>query len=330
MHVLITGGTGFVGSHLVEYILKHTNYQITVLDRLDFSSTLQRLAHLSSDEFKDRLQFVHHDLKAPLINELLINKINKFDLPDIIYHLAASSHVDRSIENPMSFVMDNVVGTVNILDYFRTDAKYKSKFFYFSTDEIFGTAPDEYDFKENDPYNSQNPYAASKAGAEEMCLAYQNTYDLDIVITHCMNIFGERQHREKFIPKCISYILEGKEIPIHANKECTKAGTRFYIHAERVAEALLFLSSNGNSGEKYNIVGQKELNNLELVHHIANILGQVANYKLVDFHSSRPGHDLRYGLDGTKLKEMGFQFTNDIFADLETTVNWFLDNKEWL
>ena len=252
--VLVTGGAGFIGHHVVQHLLEKTDYDVVSLDRLDISGDINRLADVVKKDpgWKSRLRVVWHDLKAPL-NELVCAKIG-----DVSYvlHLAASSHVDRSIEDPMSFVMDNVVGTCNILDYARVKLRDSLRLFlYFSTDEVFGPAPSSTRYKENDRYNSGNPYAASKAGGEELCVAYENTYGMPIAITHTMNVFGIRQHPEKFIPLVIRSVRDGKGITIHADSTCTIPGSRFYVSAEDVADAVLFLMKNAKSGEKYNIVG---------------------------------------------------------------------------
>jgi dTDP-glucose 4,6-dehydratase len=327
-HILITGGVGFVGHHIVEYFLKNTNANITILDRLDVSGNINRLMCMDNwEQDKNRVKFVWHDFKAEMHNNVVLKSI--IGEPDIILHVGASSHVDRSIDDPLSFVMDNVVGTCNVLNY----ARYLNnlqKFIYFSTDEIFGPAPNQVNYKEWDRYNCGNPYSASKAGGEELCLAFANTYKLPLSITHCMNIFGERQHPEKFIPMCIKKILTGEEVIIHANKNLTQAGSRYYIHAKNVASAVDFIIQNGESGEKYNIVGEKEIDNLTLAKTIARILNKPINYKMVDFHSSRPGHDLRYALDGSKLKSMGWELPQDLEQSLETMVEWSLRNKNWI
>ncbi len=322
--LLLTGGAGFAGSHVVEHILKNTSWNIVVLDRLDLSGNLERLRSIEIwEKQKHRVKFVWWDLKSPL-NEQVIKELGDVNY---IWHLAASSHVDRSIEDPLGFVMDNVVGTCNLLNYAR---KVKPIYFvYFSTDEVFGPAPKGTDYKEWDRYKSGNPYAASKAGGEELAVAFENTYKLPIIITHSMNLYGERQHPEKFIPLCIKKILSGEKITIHADKTKTKAGSRKWIHCRNVAQALLFLMDKGQSGEKYNIVGE-EMDNLQIAKTIADIIGKPLNYELVDFHSSRPGHDLRYSLDGTKLKTMGFEYPKDLKQSLTKTVNWYLENKDWL
>lgn len=247
---------------------------------------------------------------------------------DIILHLAAMSHVDRSISDPLNCVMENVVGTCNILEAARRLGC--KRFLYFSTDEVFGPAPVGHAYKEWERYNSGNPYSASKAGGEELALAYHNTFRIPVVITHTMNVFGPMQSPEKFIPNTISKILNGEEVLIHADKTCTIPGSRFYIHASDVARAILFVLDMGKTGEKYNIVGKEEVDNLRLASMIAEILGEPLKYRLVDFHSSRPGHDLRYALDGTKLAEMGWVPSLDVRKALEQTIDWYVDNPIWL
>ena len=324
--ILITGGAGFIGHHLIEFFLKNTQYKIISMDRLDYAGSYNRISQIikSNNKWKKRLQIVWHDLRAE-INPIVEKQISK---PDIILHLAAASHVDRSIKDPMSFVLDNVVGTVNILNYAKKLKKLE-KFLYFSTDEVFGPAPKKISYDENDRYNSGNPYAASKAGAEEMCVAYKNTYKMPILITHTMNVIGERQHPEKFLPKIINHVSKHKTLTIHSNKTKTKAGSRFYIHAKDVADAISFILKKGKIGQKYNIVGAKEIDNLKLANIVAKHIQKKLLYKFVDFHSSRPGHDLRYAISGKKLKKMGWQPKKDIENRIKDTVNWTLKNKDW-
>jgi dTDP-glucose 4,6-dehydratase len=327
-NVLITGGVGFVGHHMVNYLLENSDANITVMDRLDTSGNLNRLTEMSSyQKNKNRVNFVWHDFKSEIIkNEVLGAMLGK---PDTILHVGAGSHVDRSIEDPLSFVMDNVVGTCNVLNYARQLDNLENMV-YFSTDEVFGPAAPGIAHHEWHHYNSGNPYSASKAGGEELCLAFHNTYKLPVMISHCMNIFGERQHPEKFIPSCIRKIYKGEKVIIHSNKDLTKAGSRFYIHANNVCSAVNFILSKGTHGDKYNIVGEKELDNYQVASIIADILGKPLNYEFVDFHSSRPGHDLRYALDGSKLAKMGWDLECTVEKSLETTVKWSLENPKWI
>ena len=336
--VLITGGAGFIAHHIIAHIIKNTDWDIVTLDRLDLSGNLNRL-HEILDEFstadKKRLKIVFHDLKAE-INSQIKSELGE---PDIILHLAAASHVDRSIIYPMEFVMDNVVGTVNLLDFARSLKKLE-KFVYFSTDEIFGNAPEGVSYKEYDRYNSTNPYSASKASAEEFCVAYENTYKLPIVITHTMNVFGERQHPEKFIPMTIQRVRDSEKVFIHANKEKTKAGSRHYIHAQDVADGLMFIldlknyKHQGDFGNakcpKFNLVGPEEINNLDLAKKIAKVQNRELIYELIDNHSSRPGHDLRYSLSPNLLKSLGWEPKIKLSKRIEEVVNWSLKSKRWL
>lgn len=340
--VLLTGGAGFIGHHIIDLFLEKTDWEIVSLDRLDYSGNLNRLHSVLEKypkETQQRLKVVWHDLKAP-ISDLTKNFIGD---PNIILHLAASSHVDRSITHPMEFVMDNTVGTVNVLDFAR-GLKNLERMIYFSTDEIFGIAPPGVSYKERDRYNSTNPYSASKAAGEEFCVAYENTYKLPIFITHCMNVFGERQHPEKFIPLCIRKIRDSEKIFIHSDSTRTIPGSRFYIHAKDVADAILFILTlspenlktiytpdwGGAKCPKFNIVGKEEINNLELVKMIANAQGRTPICEMVDFHSSRPGHDLRYALDGGYMKSLGWEPRFSLQERISEVTEWSLANKEWI
>jgi len=335
--VLVTGGAGFIAHHLVDKILKETDWRIVTLDRLDYSGNLNRLHEVMMtypESERKRVRIVHHDLKAEL-NPQIRSMIGKVDL---IAHLAAGSHVDRSISYPMEFVLDNVVGTTNLLDYAR-NLDSLDMFAYFSTDEIFGPAPGNVKYKENDRYNSTNPYSASKAGAEELVVAYENTYGLPSIITHTMNVFGERQNAEKYIPMCIKKVRDNEKVTVHSNAAKTVAGSRHYIHAKDVADALMFLynydlsklepDETGAKCQKFNIVGSAEINNLELAQFIADVQHKPLNYEMVDFHSSRPGHDLRYALDGSKMADMGWT-PSSVYDKLEEVVHWSLKNDRWL
>ena len=335
---LITGGAGFIAHHLIGQILKNTDWNVVTLDRLDYSGNLNRLHDLMTafdPDVRKRVKIVHHDLKAEL-NPLVCSEVGEVDY---IIHLAAGSHVDRSIDYPMEFVLDNVVGTCNILEFARTQKDNLERFIYFSTDEVFGPAPDDIKYKENDRYNSTNPYSATKAGGEELAVAYENTYGLPIYVTHTMNVFGERQHPEKFIPMCIKKARDGESVTIHSDHTKTIPGSRHYIHAEDVASAVLFLLDYEGEFEptwgnakcpKFNIVGSEELNNLELATIIAEAQGKELKYELVDFHSSRPGHDLRYALDGEKMKQLGWVPAKSVRERIAEVTRWTLDNERWI
>mgnify|MGYP001219519785 CR=1 FL=1 len=335
--ILITGGAGFIAHHVIDKILSTTDWEVVTLDRLDFSGNLNRLNEVVSaypESERKRVKVVHHDLKAEL-NPEIISTIGKIDY---VSHLAAGSHVDRSISHPLEFVMDNVVGTAHILDYARKLDNLE-RFAYFSTDEVFGPAPKGINYKENDRYNSTNPYSATKAGAEELVVAYENTYGLPSLITHTMNVFGERQNPEKYIPMVIKKVRDNEVVTVHANTEKTVAGSRHYIHAEDVADALLFLynydissinpDDTGAKCQKFNIVGNDEIDNLELAQFIADTQGKKLNFEMVDFHSQRPGHDLRYALDGTKMAKMGWT-PHSAYDKLKQVIKWTLENDRWL
>lgn len=324
MRFLITGGAGFIGHHVAEHILRNTDHTITFLDRLDTSGNLNRITGiLDWEKHKTRCKWVFHDLRGAISDQLAL----QMGEHDVILHIAALTHVDRSIEDPLAAVWDNVVGTANILEYARRGCK---KFLYFSTDEVFGPAPVGTAYKEWDRYRSTNPYSATKAGGEELSLAYHNTYGVPVLITHTMNVFGERQHPEKYIPKTVSDVRDGKLVTVHSDPTRTKAGSRFYIHARNVADGVLHVLEHGVLGDKYNIVGEVECDNLRLAQLIAQTVGKPLNYEMVDFHSSRPGHDLRYALDGSKMASIGWTPVINFEDSLAKTVEWSLNNDTWL
>ena len=264
-----------------------------------------------------------------LINPLPEGIIKEIGEVDYIVHMAAETHVDNSIVDPRLFIRNNVDSTLNMLEYARSLPNLKM-FFYFSTDEVFGPALGDTMYKEWDRHKPTNPYSASKSAAEQMCVAWENTYKIPLMIVNVMNAFGERQHVEKFIPLCVKKMLNNEKIYIHSYPDKVTAGTRFYIHGRNIAAAVLFLINNGTIGEKYNISGEREVSNLEMAQMIAKFMGKELDYEMVDFHSSRPGHDLRYGLDGNKLFNMGFELPVDFEHSLQKTVEWTLENRKWL
>jgi dTDP-glucose 4,6-dehydratase len=325
MKILLTGGAGFVGHHVAEHFLRNTNAKITFLDRLDCSGNLNRITEIKGwEEHKTRCKWVFHDLRAP-INDQLANQIGEHD---VILHLAALTHVDRSISSPLDAVWDNVFGTAHILEHARKVGC--DRFVYFSTDEVFGPAPAGTAYKEWDRYRSTNPYSATKAGGEELALAYHNTYGIPVIITHTMNVFGERQHPEKYIPGTIAKVRDGGLVTVHADPTKTRAGSRFYIHARNVADGVLHVLKYGATGDKYNIVGEVECDNLRLAQLIAASVGKPLYHEMVDFHSSRPGHDLRYALDGSKMASLGWTPKVSFEASLDRAVQWSLANQNWL
>ena len=330
MKVLITGAAGFIGHHVLEHVFKNTNWEIITLDRLSYAAPhgYDRLRDI--DVFDDkRVRCFSHDLTLPILDGLAYEI--GYDL-DFILHLAAETHVDNSIINARPFVMSNVLGTMEMLEFARTQKQLK-RFLYFSTDEVFGPASpvrNAQGFSEWHNYNSGNPYAATKAGGEELALAYQNTFNVPVIITHTMNNFGERQHPEKYLPLCINKILAEEVLYVHSDSTKTRPGSRFYLHARNAADAVLFLLTNSQIGEKYNIVGDREIDNLQLAQTIEYILDKPLFYEKVDFHSSRPGHDLRYALNGFKLASMGWHPPLDFDDSLEKTVQWYISHPKWL
>lgn len=338
--ILITGGAGFAGSHVVEGILKQTNWNIIVLDRLDYASNgFDRLRDINVFDDK-RVKLFTWDLGLG-ISENLEKEIGHVDY---ILHMAAGSHVDDSIANPVPFIRNNVENALSMLEYARRVKP--EKYIYFSTDEVYSTAPEGVNYKEGDRFNPGNPYSASKAAAECFTMAYANTYKIPCIITNTMNIIGERQHPQKYLPKVINYVLDGKTLEIHSNPQKTQAGKRHYIHARNIADALLFILNNSDeklnsvdaSLGKFNIVGELELDNLQVAEmitrgiNIALGTNYELKYKFTDVHSQRPGHDLRYSLSGEKLKKMGWEPPTNLEDSIYKIVAWSLkpENLKWL
>ena len=326
MKIIITGGCGFIGHHFVEHVFKNTDWEIVIFDKLSYASNgFERLRDTDTLNNK-RVKVFTNDLTNPLpegiIKEIGLNV-------DYIVHMAAETHVDNSIKDPKLFIDNNIYSTLNMLEYAKKLPNLKM-FFYFSTDEVFGPALGDTLFKEWDRHKPTNPYSASKSAAEQICIAYENTYKLPLMIVNVMNAFGERQHVEKFIPLCVKKIINNEKIYIHSYPDKKISGTRFYIHARNIADAVLFLIKNGTIGEKYNISGEREVSNLEMAQMIARFMNKELDYELIDFHSTRPGHDLRYGLDGSKLFEMGFKLPINFEESLRKTVEWTLENQKWL
>lgn len=333
MNILITGGCGFIGHHVVEHFLKNTDSTIIVLDKLTYASEgFDRLRDINVYDSK-RVKILTVDFIHPL-SPGIKKEIGEVDY---ILHLGAETHVDRSIQDAEPFVLTNVLGTLRMLDFAREQKNLKW-FVYFSTDEVFGPAPKGTAFLEWDRYYSSNPYAATKAGGEELCLSYANTHKLPVIITHTMNCFGERQNPEKFIPSTIRKILRNETVIIHSDPTKTISGSRFYIHCRNVASALLFLLNYNEKNKdaqikspgKFNIVGEKEVSNLELARFIAKVLEKPLIHEMADFHSSRPGHDLRYALNGKTMYNLGWRLPINFEDGFTKTIKWSLENLKWL
>jgi dTDP-glucose 4,6-dehydratase len=320
--ILITGASGFVGSHVTRY-MSSKGYEIVGLCRDQHSGNAQRIAGIPN------IKIVFHDLRQQISSTKWSSEIGKIDY---IFHIAANSHVERSIHSPLDFVYDNVVGTANLLEavrfYNRDDLK---GFFNFSTDEVYGPAPLGYDHTESDRHRPSNPYSGTKSAQESIAYSYFITYGIPVITTNTMNIFGEGQHPEKFISMCIENFSNKKPQIIHSllknNLDYTEDknmvesfGSRYWLYVENVSSALNFLIKSGLPGHTYNIVGDIEKNNEEVALDIANIMDVEPKLIYQDFHKSRPGHDRRYALDGFKLKNMGWKPEINYTEGLKRTV----------
>jgi len=321
-HIVITGGCGFIGHHLIETILDHTNWCISVFDALSYASRgVERLQDIGALD-SGRVRVFPVNLSRPIHDDVK----KELGRVDYIVHMAAEVHVDKSIADPEKFIHSNIMGTFQMLQLAR-EIKSVSHFLYFSTDEVFGPALGGVPHKEWDRYNSTNPYSATKAAGEELALAWANTYGVPLTVTHCTNVFGERQNPEAFIPKMISMISKREKVRIHTNDKNTP-GSRFYIHAADVADALMFLLTMKPSRDKFNISGSLEVSNLEVARSIADFLNAFLRYDLVS--TDRPGCDFRYALDGSKLSNMGWRPLRNFSDSLKNTVRWYEKNPKWL
>jgi len=337
---MVTGAGGLVAHKTIENFLETTDWKIIALMRLDFSGKLNRLEEMlksKTEEQKSRVKILYGDLKAE-INPQMAMDIGQVDY---IVHIAAATHVDRSIEAPVEFLWDNVVGTVNILEFARKTQPNLDRFIYFSTAEAYGPAPRGVVYKEYDRYNSNNPYAASKAAAEEFAVSYENTYRMPIVVARTMNVFGDRQAPWKYIPSVYTSVKQGKEVTIHGDKTGKAAGSRRYIHVQDVADAVSFILAipkeykhkgeyGGAKIPKFNIVGQEEIDNLSLAKMVAKSMDKNLKYNMIDFHSSRPGHDLRYAMSGDILKDMGWVPKADLAQRVQEFIKWMDNNQDWM
>lgn len=325
--ILLTGAGGFVGHHTLEHLLVNTDSQIICTDSFRHRGRWDRLTSVLAG-YEDRVEILTHDLAAPFSP----TEVHRLRGCGVILNMASESHVDRSISDPVPFIRNNVDLTLNMLELAR---RTKPRLFIqVSTDEVYGPAPVLMRHAEWSPTIPSNPYSASKAAQEAIAISYWRTYRVPVVITNTMNIIGERQDPEKFVPKLIKSILSG--VPIGVHSQGGAPGSRFYLHARNQADALLFLMGSERvvfdapAPQRWNVVGDVEVDNVTLGKMVAKIMGEEFLYELVDFHSSRPGHDLRYALDGGKLEREGWKAPVGFAESLERTVLWTLEHSEWL
>ena len=327
--ILITGGAGFIGSHLVRLLVnKYANYKIINLDKLTYAGNL---ANLTDIENANNYEFV----KGDIVNADFIQKLfDKYQF-DAVIHLAAESHVDRSIANPMEFIMTNVVGTANLLNAAKRVWKDKSDklFYHVSTDEVYGSLGETGMFEETTPYDPRSPYSSSKASSDHLVRAYYHTYGLPVVISNCSNNYGSHQFPEKLIPLFIHNIKNNKSLPVYGKGE----NVRDWLWVEDHARAIDVIFHQSKIGETYNIGGHNEWKNIDLIKVICKVMDKKLgrpegeSEKLITYVTDRAGHDLRYAIDSTKLKnELGWMPSLQFEEGIEKTIDWYLTNEDWL
>lgn len=328
--ILITGGAGFIGSHVVRlFVNKYPEYLIVNLDKLTYAGNL---ANLKDIESKPNYKFVKGDIVDAEFISPLFSKYNF----DGVIHLAAESHVDRSISNPLEFVVTNVIGTVNLLNAAKNiwkDENSSKRFYHISTDEVYGTLGSEGFFTEETKYDPHSPYSASKASSDHFVRAYHDTYKLSVVISNCSNNYGSFHFPEKLIPLAINNIKNNKPVPVYGKGE----NIRDWLFVEDHARAIDVIFHNGKIGETYNIGGHNEWKNIDLIQLLCKIMDKKLGRKdgdsanLITFVKDRAGHDLRYAIDSSKLqRELGWKPSLQFEEGLEKTVDWYLANEEWL
>lgn len=336
MRILITGGAGFIGSALIRHLIRQTDHEVLNLDKLTYAGNLESLETVADSP---RYRFVQADIAD---SEQVAATLAEFQ-PDAVMHLAAESHVDRSIDGPAAFIQTNIVGTYSLLESVRSywlglDAERQAafRFHHISTDEVYGDLHGVDDlFSETTPYTPSSPYSASKAASDHLVRAWLRTYGLPVLITNCSNNYGPYHFPEKLIPLMILNALAGKPLPVYGNGQ----QVRDWLYVEDHARALLKVVSEGQVGETYNIGGHNEQKNLDVVHAICALLEELAPQKpagiaryeeLITYVQDRPGHDLRYAIDASKIeRELGWVPEETFASGLRKTVQWYLDNLDW-
>ena len=327
--VLLTGGAGFIGSALVRYLIADTDVTVINVDKLTYAGNLENLKDI---EKLPNYSFVKGDI---LDAKLLESLFSKYEFEGVI-HLAAESHVDRSISNPLAFVETNVLGTVTLLNVAKAHWKGKEEgklFYHISTDEVYGTLGEEGLFSEETPYDPRSPYSSAKASSDHFVRAYHHTFGLPVVISNCSNNYGSHQFPEKLIPLFINNIKHNKALPVYGDGKYTRDWLWVWDHA--VAIDLIY--HKGRKGETYNIGGRNEWKNIDLIHLLCDIMDEElgresgSSRKLITFVTDRPGHDRRYAIDATKLEnELGWKASVTFKEGLRNTIAWYLKNEEWL
>jgi len=341
--MLLTGAGGFVGHHTLAHLLKTTDWEFVVTDSFRHFGTSARLRAVFDElpQMRSRVKVVTHDLNAP-IDHVTSNEIGSLDF---IINMASNSHVDRSITEPRAFIENNIALQLTMLDFARSQANLQM-LLHVSTDEVYGPAPIGNDHAEWSEIIPSNPYSASKAAQEAIAISYWRTFDIPLVISNTMNIIGERQDVEKFVPLSISRLIKGEKVPVHAknlNGNWT-AGSRFYLHARNQADALRFILEKKSNDtlryseglarpERFNVRGEVEIHNDNMVNLIAELIGLPSNNDYVEYvnvEGTRPGHDLRYALTGDKLLNLGWKPPVPLRESLDRTIRWTRANPEWL
>ena len=328
--ILITGGAGFIGSHVVRLLVnKYPDYKILNLDALTYAGNLENLKDIES---RSNYEFI----RADITDMEAINRIFREYRPDGVIHLAAESHVDRSISDPLAFIRTNVTGTVNLLNAARDvwgEKPDDKRFYHISTDEVYGSLGNTGYFTEETAYDPRSPYSASKASSDHMVRAWHHTYNLPVVISNCSNNYGPNQFPEKLIPLAINNIKHKKSIPIYGKGE----NVRDWLYVEDHAAAIDLIFHHGKNGETYNIGGNNEWTNIDLIRKLCQVMDKALNRqpgdseKLITFVKDRAGHDKRYAIDSSKLMTgLGWKPSLQFEEGIEKTVKWYLDNEEWM